>query len=235
MARSTFSGPILSGTQRFGAQRNVGYALLSQQVVLDFSNSTAQTANFGGSSGTFVDANGIPNDVTTIWTPQNGVYSNSGPTVASAPTADATGTNYRGCSFLLPEKSTIQTIFVDQIVQPTDGTNAVTAIQPYVSNTFATSAGVYATFGSITGGTIGRTACTFTATQYNNSLVTLQDVQNIQPGQEPAWITQVVVTLKMTVASLTSVNAGKIAVTIQYTQNDLNIGNATTYPYGNFD
>jgi len=235
MARTTFSGPILSGTQRFGAQRNVGYTLLSQQVVLDFSVTTPQTANFGGASGTFADANGIPNDVATIWTPQAGVYSNTGPTLATAPTADATGTNYRGAVFILPEKCTIQNILIDNIIQPTDGTNAVTAIQPYISNAFATSAGVYATSAQITGSSIGRTTCSFTAAQYANALSTLQDVQNIQPGQEPAWITQVVVTLKLTVASLTSVNAGKLAVTVQYTQPDLNIGNGTTYPYGNFD
>jgi len=235
MARSTFSGPILSGTNRFGAQRNVGSALLSQQVFMDFSNTTPQTANYGGGSGIFVDANGIPNDVATIWTPQNGVFSNNGPTLASAPTADATGTNYRGCVFLLPEKSTIENIFIDQIVQPTDGTHAVTGIQAYISNAFATSGGVYATEAAITGGTIGRTTATYTAAEYVNALYTLQDVQNPQPGQEPAWISQVVVTLALTVTGLTSVNAGKIAVTIQYMQNDLNIGNATTYPYGNFD
>ena len=235
MARTTFSGPILSGTQRFGNQRNVGTALLSQQVVLDFSNSTAQTANYGGASSAFVDSNGIPNDTAIIWNAQAGVFSNTGPTLATAPTADATGTNYRGCVFLLPEKCAIQNILIDNIIQPTDGTNAVTGIQPYISNAFATSAGVYATSGAITGSTIGRTTCTFTAAQYANALVTLQDVQNVQPGQEPAWFSQVVVTLKLTVASLTSVNAGKLAVTIQYTQSDQNIGNGTTYPYGNFD
>ena len=235
MARSTFSGPILSGTNRFGSQRNVGSPLLSQQVILDFSNSVAQTANFGGGSGTFADANGIPNDVATIWNPQSGIYSNTGPAIATAPTADTSGTNYRGAVFLLPQKVTIQNIVFDNIIQPTDGTNAVTAIQPYISNTFATSAGVYATAASITGSTIGRTTATFTAAQYANALMTLQDVQNIQPGEDANWISQLVVTLKLTVASLTSVNAGKIAITVQYTQNDLNIGNGTTYPYGNFD
>ena len=235
MARSTFEGPILSGDQRFGAQRNVGSVLLSQSILLDYSNSTPQTANYGGGSGIFVDDNGIPNDVAQIWTPQAGSYSPTGPTVASAPTADATGTNYRGCVFLLPQGCSIQNIFFDNIVQPTDGTNAVTAIQPYVSNAFATSAGVYATSGSITGSSIGRTTATFTASQYANALATLQDVQNIQPGNQPTWFSQLVVTLKLTVASLTSVNAGKMAVTIQYLQNDPNIGNGTTYPYGNFD
>ena len=236
MARSTFSGPILAGQQRFGAQRDVGSVVLSQTILLDFSNTTPQTANYGGGSGVFADSNGIPNDVTTIWAPQNGSYSNSGPSVTSnTPTADTTGTNYRGANFLLPVNSHITNIYIDNIVQPTDGTHAVTAIQPYVSNDFATSAGVYATFGSITGSTIGRTVGTFTATQYTNAFSKLSDVQNIQPGNQPSWFTQLVVSLKMTVASLTSVNAGQIAITVEYVQADTNIGNGTTYPYGNFD
>jgi len=60
-------------------------------------------------------------------------------------------------------------------------------------------------------------------------------VQNIQPGQQPTWFSQVVVTLKMTVTSLTSVNSGQINVTLRYTQYDPNVGNINTYPYGNFD
>jgi len=63
----------------------------------------------------------------------------------------------------------------------------------------------------------------------------LQDVQNIQPGQQPSWFSQVVVTLKITAPSLTTVSSGQIAVSLRYMQQDLNIGNATTYPYGNFD
>ena len=235
MARSTFEGPILSGDQRFGSQRNVGYSLLTQSIFLDFSNSTANTANYGGGSGIFVDSNGIPNAAATIWTPQAGNYSTSGPTVASNPTADASGTNYRGAAFLLPQGSNIQNIFIDNIVQPTDGTNAVTSIQPYISNAFATSTGVYGTSASITGSSIGRTTATYSATQYDNINGTLQDVQNIQPGNQPTWFSQLVVTLKLTVASLTSVNAGQIAITVQYVQTDPNIGTGSTYPYGNFD
>ena len=235
MARSTFEGPILSGDQRFGAQRNVGYSLLTQSIFLDFSNSTANTANYGGGSGIFIDSNGIPNAPAVIWTPQAGNYSANGPTVASNPTADVSGTNYRGALFLLPQGSNIQNIFIDNIVQPTDGTNAVTAIQPYISNAFATSTGVYGTSASITGSSIGRTTATYSATQYDNINGTLQDVQNIQPGNQPTWFSQLVVTLKLTVASLTSVNAGQIAITVQYVQTDPNIGTGTTYPYGNFD
>ena len=235
MARSTFEGPILSGDQRFGSQRNVGNTLLTQSILLDYSNSTPNTANYGGASTIFSTSNNIPNGIATIWTPQSGTYSTSGPTIGTAPTADATGTNYRGAVFLLPQGSHITNIYFDNIVQPTDGTNNVTAIQPYISNAFATSAGVYATSASITGSTIGRTTATYTASQAVNAFSTLQDVQNVQPGNQPTWFSQLVVTLKLTVASLTSVNAGKMAITVEYTQVDPNIGNGTTYPYGNFD
>ena len=234
MARSTFSGPILSGSNRFGVQRDVGYTLLSQNCILDFSVTTNGTANYGGASGQFVTSNNVPNNNVTIYVPQSGVPQT--PTV-SAPTADASGTNYRGCVFYLPVGCAIQDIFVDQIVQPTDGTNAVTAIQPYISNNFATATGVYATSASITGGTIGRTAATFTAAQYAAALSTTADVQNVNWPNivEPAFFSQLVVTLKMTVASLGSVNAGKFAVTVRYVQPDTNLGNSTTYPYGNED
>jgi len=241
MGRSTFEGPILAADQRFGPQRDAGTVQLVQNAFLDFSVSTAGTANYGGGSGIFVSSNNIPNNVGTIWTPQNGAYSANGPTVASAPTADASGTNYRGAVFLIPYFSNITDVIVDVGSMPSDGTHTVTAIQPYVSNAFITTGnGVYGSIASISAA--GRSTATFTATATANSIVqldnaigTLQDVQNIQPGQQPTWFSQVVVTLGMTVASLTSVNSGQINITIKYTQADLNIGNVTTYPYGNFD
>ena len=235
MARSTFEGPILSGDNRFGPLRNVGYVLLQQSISLDFSKSTTGQAGYGGASTQFATSNNIPNQLATIYAPQAGAYSTSGPTSGTAPTADASGTNYRGAVFMIPAGSYITNVLIDNVIQPTDGTNAVTGIQPYISNAFATSAGVYATSASITGSSIGRTTATFTAAQYANALSTLQDVQNIQPGQQPTWFSQVVVTLALTVASLTSVNAGKVNIIVQYVQSDPNIGTSTTYPYGNFD
>jgi hypothetical protein len=233
MGRSTFQGPILSGENRFGPQRNVGTVELVQNAFLDFSVTTPGTTNYGGASGIFVNSNGIPNNVATIYTPQNGAFSNSGPTVASSPTADATGTNYRGAVFLLPYGCNIIDVIIDQGTTPTDGTHAVTSIQPYISNNFATSTGVYGTSAAITG--VGRTYATYSAAQLDNANGTLQDVQNIQPGQQPTWFSQVVVTLAMTATGLTSVNAGQMNITVRYTQADYNIGNVTTYPYGNFD
>jgi len=233
MARSTFSGPIIAGEQRFGPQRNVGYAQMVQNAFLDFSNTVAGTTNYGGGSGTFVSSNNIPNNTATIWVPQNGAYSQSGPVVASAPTADTTGTNYRGVSFLLPWGSNITDIIIDQGLIPTDGSHPVTSIQPYVSNQFTTSAGIYGTFAAITGA--GRSYATYTTTQLDNINGTLQDVQNINIGQGPKFFSQVVVTLAMTASGLTSVNAGQVSITLRYTQADYNIGNINTYPYGNFD
>ena len=233
MARSTFDGPILSGDNRFGPQRDVGYTDLVQSALLDFSVTTPNIANYGGGSGAFVTSSNIPNNTATIWTPQSGVYSTNGPTKASAPTADATGTAYRGVVFLLPYSSNITDIIVDVGTLPSDGTHTATSIQPYVSNNFATSTGVYATMAAVTSATRG--TATFVGTQLSYSSGTLQDVQNIQPGQQPSWFSQVVVTLAITGSSLATPTTGQIEVTLRYNQLDMNIGNSTTYPYGNFD
>ena len=233
MGRSTFEGPVLSGDQRFGAQRDVGYVELVQSAFLDFSVTTVNTADYGGGNQVFVNSNNIPNNVATIWTPQAGVFSNTGPTVATAPTADTSGTIYRGASFLIPQGSNITDVVVDVGLLPTDGTVTANSIQPYVSNKFATATGVYATMAAITSATRG--TATFVGSQMVNANGTLQDVQNTQPGQQPTWFSQVVVTLKITNTSLVAPTSGQINITLKYTQQDMNIGNATTYPYGNFD
>jgi len=233
MGRSTFEGPILSGDNRFGPQRDVGYTDLVQTALLDFSVTAANTANYGGGSGVFVSSNNIPNSIATIYTPQSGAFSNSGPTTASAPTADTSGTIYRGVVFYLPYSCNITDIIVDVGTLPTDGSVTANSIQPYVSNNFATSTGVYATMAAITSATRG--TATFVGSQLTNSNATLQDFQNPLVGQQPSWFSQVVVTLKITNTSLTTPTSGQIEVTIRYNQNDMNIGNSTTYPYGNFD
>ena len=233
MGRSTFEGPILSGDNRFGPQRDVGYTDLIQSAFLDFSKTTTGQANYGGGSQIFVSSANIPNQVGTIWTPQSGVYSTTGPTTASAPTADTSGTIYRGCVFLIPQGSNITDVIVDVGTLPTDGSVTANSIQPYVSNNFATSTGVYATMSAITSATRGNATYVGTQLAYANS--TLQDVQNLQPGTQPTWFSQVVVTLKITNTSLTTPTSGQIEVTLRYNQLDMNIGNTTTYPYGNFD
>ena len=233
MGRSTFEGPVLSGDNRFGPQRDVGPVLLAQQAFLDFAVTTPNTTNYGGGSGIFVTPNNIPNNSATIYTPQSGAYSTSGPTKASAPTADTSGTIYRGAVFLIPQGSNITDVIVDVGVLPTDGTVTANSIQPYVSNNFATSTGVYATMAAITTATRG--TATFVGTQLDYAFGSLQDVQNLQPGTQPTWFSQVVVTLKITNTSLVAPTSGQIVVTLKYAQQDMNIGNATTYPYGNFD
>ena len=230
MARSTFSGPILAGDQRFTQVRNVGYTDLVQTALLDFSVTTPNTANYGGGSGVFVASNNIPNSIGTIYTPQSGSFSNAGPTKASAPTADTSGTIYRGVVFYLPYSCNITDVIVDVGTLPTDGSVTANSIQPYVSNNFATSTGVYATMAAITSATRG--TATFVGSQL---AATLQDVQNPQVGTQPTWFSQVVVTLKITNTSLATPTSGQIEVTLRYTQLDMNIGNSTTYPYGNFD
>ena len=236
MGRSTFDGPILSGDNRFGPVRDVGYTDLVQTALLDFSVTSAGT-NFGGSSGNFVASNNIPNSVATIYKPQAGVYSTNGPTVATAPTADATTLVYRGAVFYLPYSCNITDVILDIGTVPKDSAGtplAVTAIQPYVSNNFATSTGVYATFANISSPAAQRYTATFVGSQLTNSNATLQDFQNLQPGQQPSWFSQVVVTLGMT-TSAAGLSSGQVEVTLRYNQNDMNIGNSTTYPYGNFD
>jgi hypothetical protein len=233
MGRSTFEGPVLAGDNRFGPQRDVGYADLIQSAFLDFSVKTPNTLSYSGNSGQFVASNGIPNSLATIWTPQSGAYSSSGPTAASAPTADTAGTIYRGVVFLIPQGSNITDVIVDVGTLPTDGTVTANSIQPYVSNNFATSTGVYATMAAITSATRGTATYVGTQLQYANS--TLQDVQNLQPGTQPTWFSQVVVTLKITNTSLVAPTSGQIEVSLRYNQTDQNIGSSTAYPYGNFD
>jgi len=236
MGRSTFEGPILSGDNRFGPVRDVGYTDLVQTALLDFSVTSAGT-NYGGGSGVFVASNNIPNSAATIYTPQSGVYSTNGPTKASAPTADATTLVYRGVVFYLPYSCNITDVILDIGTVPKDSAGtplAVTAIQPYVSNNFATSTGVYATFANISSPAAQRYTATFVGSQLTNSNATLQDFQNLQPGQQPSWFSQVVVTLGMT-TSAAGLSSGQVEITLRYNQNDMNIGTSTTYPYGNFD
>ena len=233
MGRSTFEGPIISGDNRFGPIRDIGYTDLVQTALLDFSVTTPNTANYGGGSGVFVASNNIPNSVATIYSPQSGAFSSTGPTKASAPTADTSGTIYRGVVFYLPYSCNITDVIVDVGTLPTDGSVTANSIQPYVSNNFATSSGVYATMAAITSATRG--TATYVGTQLPYASSTLQDFQNPQVGTQPTWFSQVVVTLKITNTSLTTPTSGQIEVTLRYNQLDMNIGNSTTYPYGNFD
>lgn len=225
MARSTFEGPILSGDVRFGPQRNVGYAELTQQANILLTNTTPNTIAYGGASGQFVASNGITNTNGTVFTP--------GTNTPATITPDSASALYRGVVFYIPVGSTIKNVFIDTVVLPTNAGGALANISCFISNTFTIIPGILATSGFIT--STGRITATYTPSQlaYGTSFATPLDVPgtNGNPG-----LSQVVITIAMQAAGgLTTVNAGQLVLTVSYIQNDPNIGSATAYPYGNFD
>jgi hypothetical protein len=229
MARSTFEGPVLSGTQRFGAFRNVGYASLVQSATLNIANTTANTAGFGGSSGIFVDSNNIPNGVTTVYTPSTSTTY----TATSIPADSATV--YRGFVAYLPAGSRINDILVDIGVITTFTSGSLTSIQINVSNDYVAAAGTctYAQTAVLTSPAVGRQSFNaFTATQLANQQATSTDI--IQINGEPP-LSQVVFTVASINGTNVAITGGTYYFTIRYTQPDGNIGTTTTYPYGNFD
>ena len=227
MARATFEGPILSGTNRFSDVRNVGTVGLNQSANLSLINTTANTANYGGASGVFVDSNAIPNGAGVVYQPSSSVF----PSVAQTIPADSATNIYRGFVAYLPTGSRIVNMLVDvQILATVTGT--LTSQTVYISNNYTAAAGTptYAATGAISA--VGRQALsTFTATQIANQQATSTDV--LQSGQ--ASVSQVVFTIAIVGTTLSAVTAGQYIFTVQYTQADGNIGTATAYPYGNFD
>ena len=229
MARSTFEGPVLSGTQRFGAFRNVGYASLVQSATLNIANTTPNTAGFGGSSGIFVDSNGIPNATTTVYTPSTSTTY----TATSIPADSATV--YRGFVAYLPAGSRINDIFVDIGVVTTFTSGSLTSVQVLVSNDYTAAAGTatYAQTAVLTSPAVGRQSfAAFSATQLANQQSTSTDI--IQINGEPP-LSQVVFTVASINGTNVAITGGTYYFTIRYTQPDGNIGTTTTYPYGNFD
>ena len=229
MARSTFEGPVLSGTQRFGNFRNVGYANLVQSATLNIANTTANTAGFGGSSGIFVDSNNIPNGVTTVYTPSTSTTY----TATSIPADSATV--YRGFVAYLPAGSRINDIFVDIGVITTFTSGSLTSVQVLVSNDYTAAAGTatYAQTAVLTSPAVGRQSfAAFSATQLANQQSTSTDI--IQINGEPP-LSQVVFTVASINGTNVAITGGTYYFTIRYTQPDGNIGTTTTYPYGNFD
>jgi len=229
MARSTFEGPILSGDNRFGPQRNVGYTTLTQNGYLDLLNLTANTAGYSGGSSQFVVGNNIPNGNATIYTPSSTVP--LAQSTAVVPTADTTSNIYRGFVMYIPTGSDIDIPIIDVAVVPTGGT--ITTIKMYVSNTFTTEGGtpLYGSVSSISG--TGRQSFAYTAagvTSANNTPVDIVGVNGTQA------LSQIVFTLSIAAtATLVTPTAGQIYVALRYVQPDGNIGTATAYPYGNFD
>jgi len=244
MARSVFEGPILSGDNRFGALRDVGYAVLEQDCYIDLSNSTLGTAGYSGGSGQFVWGNNIPNLNGTVYTPSS-TYSPNGPTVAT-PTADVTGSGagqiYRGAVMYLPANSQILDIIVDYPLALTGESGATLSnTSVFVSNALTAAGGTptYATavISSSTGvGTAGRLTTTYTGTNLLNMLATTSDIQNPTLGANPSFLSQIVFTLSITgSANVAAPTGGKLNFIVRYAQADNNIGTLTQYPYGNLD
>ena len=235
MARSTFDGPVLSGDNRFGPLRDVGYARLAQDTYIDFSNTTPNTAGYSGGSTQFVNGNNIPNTLANVYTASGGATS-----AIVTPTADTTSAIYRGVVFYVPTGCTIDSIVVDYILAltVTSGTTATfTGVDWYFSNGFVTSSPSYATvsLGTTTVGTAGRKTSTYSATNLTNMLSTTADVGT--GANSPSTLSQIVGTLAIVggAGTYTGLTAGKFNISIHYIQNDGNIGTTTAYPFGNFD
>jgi hypothetical protein len=230
MARSTFDGPILSGDNRFGAQRNIGYTTLTQSGYLNLLNTTVNTAGYAGVSTQFVTGNNIPNGNATVYVPSTTLPLGKNSTQAIP--ADSATQIYRGFVMYLPVGCDIDQAIVDVAVVPTTAAGTISTIKMYVSNNYTVEAGTptYAAVSSITA--VGRQATAFTGTQVTNSNTTSTDIIGINNTQA---VSQIVFTLSITGTSLTTISAGQIYVSLRYVQPDPNIGSATAYPYGNFD
>jgi hypothetical protein len=240
MARSTFEGPVLAGGNRFGPLRNVGYMQLVQDCSIVLTNTTNATAGYSGGSGQFVNGNNIPNINATVYTPSSTVY----PPTAATITADAgtggSGTLYRGIVMYLPYGSTINDILIDTNVAITATGGTIGTVTGSIGNNFNTT-----TYGSIT--TMNASAARNTVAQTGAQLLSANStsgdiVISPNPGSDAysSLLSQVVLTITIPYSSgsgttLPTITAGTFNMAVRYTQLDANIGNSTTYPYGNFD
>ena len=234
MGRSTFEGPILSGDNRFGPLRNVGYSQLVQNVDVNIGNTTLGSSTYGGSSGQFVVSNGIPNTNGVVYVPS----ATAAPTAQTIP-ADTSTNIYRGAVFYLPTGADLDDIFFDiqTAFSVTGGSATLTSVQFSASNNYVAAGGTptYFQTASLTSNAVGRQSLsTFTGTQIANQSATSTDIY--QGGTQPN-LSQVVTTIGLVGTNLLTATsiAGQLNVTLRYTQPDNNIGTLTTYPYGNFD
>lgn len=231
MARSTFEGPILAGTNRFPPFRNVGSVDLAQNGQFSFANTTSGTPGFsGGSAIAVTGGQTYPNTPAIVYTPNS---ANTTLTPALT-TADSGSFVYRVFVMYVPAGSTIVD-YVADIVAPviTSGTFSGVTIQ--LSNQFAYSGAFGATYASsVNTVNTGRVSwSTLTATQIANSQSTSTDIVlpngqfNVSQIVWTVWVTGTGITLPFT--------AGSVSLTLRYIQADGNIGSATAYPFGNFD
>jgi len=225
MARSTFEGPILSGDNRFGPLRDVGYVDLAQNADLVLTNTTVNTAGYGGSSGQYVSNVTIPNSNGVVYTPSATTY----PPVAATITADSATAVYRGYVAYLPVGSVINDFIVDCGVIP--ALTGSTGAAVYISNGFNT--GTTPAYGTVASVSVGRNTVTYTAAQIANIQATTADITQ---SQQPATLSQVVFNIAIAGSGMSGgPTAGKMYFTVRYTQADGQLGSATTYPYGNLD
>ena len=143
MARSTFEGPILSGDNRFGPLRNIGYSQLVQNVDLSLANSVVGTPTYSGSSGQFVTSNNIPNLNGTVYVP-----SATATPVAQTIPADTTTNIYRGAVMYLPTGCDIDDVFFDiaTAFSVSGGTAVLTSVQFLLGNNYTAAAGTASYF-----------------------------------------------------------------------------------------
>ena len=239
MARSTFEGPILSGDNRFGPLRNVGYTSLVQDANIVLTNTANGTASYGGTSGQFVNANGIPNVNATVYTPSS-TYPPTAATITADTVSTTTGTLYRGVVMYIPYGSSIINILVDTNVAITLDNGTVGTVTGKIGNAFNTTTyGSITTMNAATGrNTVAQTGAQLLAATSTTGDVTYSPSQGSGPNSN--ILSQVVLTITIpytggTTGVLSAITAGTFNMTLAYIQLDGNIGNTTTYPYGNFD
>jgi len=233
MGRSTFEGPVLSGDNRFGPTRNVGYQMLGQSASLNLATTTANTAGYSGASAVYVASNGIPNSNAVIYTPSSTITA-----TAATGTSDTATLVARGAVFYLPAGCRIVDMNVDvgAVATVTGGTATLTSQTVYISNTYAnalTATATYAVTGAISA--VGRQSLTaFSATQLTNQQATSTDVIGLPSTPNLSQLTFNIALVGVNLDSRTAL-AGQYYFTVRYTQPDGNIGSTTAYPYGNFD
>jgi hypothetical protein len=239
MARSTFEGPILSGDNRFGPLRNVGYTSLVQDANIVLTNTANGTAGYGGTSGQFVNANGIPNVNATVYTPAS-TYPPTAATITADSVSTTTGTLIRGVVMYVPYGSSIINILVDTNVAITLDNGTVGTVTGKIGNAFNTTTyGSITTMNAATGrNTVAQTGAQLLAATSTTGDVTYSPSQGSGPNSN--ILSQVVLTITIpytggTTGVLSAITAGTFNMTLAYIQLDGNIGNTTTYPYGNFD
>jgi hypothetical protein len=229
MGRSTFEGPILSGDNRFGPQRNVGYTTLTQSGYLNLLNTSSNTSGYAGGSGIFVNSNNIPNGQATVYVPSSTLPLGQN-SVQTIP-ADTATQIYRGWVCYIPTGSDIDQAIIDVAILPTIASGTLSTIKMYVSNNYTVEAGT-ATYATATLSGTGRASTSFSGTQVTNCNSTSVDIVGVNGTQQ---LSQIVFTLSLTGTTMTTISAGQVYFSIRYIQPDGNIGTTTAYPYGNFD